>query len=138
MRCDTAIPDLSPGRYWPGVTAVGYRLMVCGGFPSGSTVAAHGKHCFYFDTNSTEDSPAWVAMDDMPIARGYFEFETYDDAAYAIAGYSSGEISQVDRWSKGTGWTQMASYPFINRRFCFYETFYWFSSFTVHLFVSKT
>ena len=53
VRCDTAIPDLSPGRYWPGVTAIGYRLMVCGGFPSGSNVAVHGRHRFYFDTNST-------------------------------------------------------------------------------------
>ena len=25
VRCDTALPNLSPGRYWPGVTAVEYR-----------------------------------------------------------------------------------------------------------------
>ena len=40
-RCDTALPHLSPGRYWPGVTAVDYRLMVCGGHPSRQALCSH-------------------------------------------------------------------------------------------------
>ena len=48
----------------------------------------------------------------MPAARAYFEFVTYGDAAYAIAGYTgAGEFSRVDRWSKTTGWVQMTNYP---------------------------
>ena len=58
-------------------------------------------------------------MESMPAARGYFEFVTYGDAAYAIAGYyGSGEFQRVDRWSTETGWVQMANYPIPNHRFC--------------------
>ena len=69
VRCDSAIPDLSPGRYWPGVTAVGYRLMVCGGHPSGQDIQTYGNQCFYFDTNSTENVD-WESMENMPASRG--------------------------------------------------------------------
>ena len=117
VRCDTAIPDLSPGRYWPGVTAVGYNLLVCGGHPSGQNIQTYGHQCFHLDTNSSE--PVWEAMDDMPIKRAYFEFETYGDAAYAIAGHNGdGEISRVDRYTRTNGWEQMANYPHDNHRFC--------------------
>ena len=52
VRCDNAIPDLSPGRYWPGVTAVGYRLIMCGGHISGGSIENYGKDCYYLGTRS--------------------------------------------------------------------------------------
>ena len=34
------------------------------------------------------------------LRRGYFEFVTYGAAAYAIAGYWTGELKNVDRWTE--------------------------------------
>ena len=34
------------------------------------------------------------------LRRGYFEFVTYGAAAYAIAGYWTGELNNVDRWTE--------------------------------------
>ena len=34
------------------------------------------------------------------LRRGYFEFVTYGAAAYAIAGYRTGELKNVDRWTE--------------------------------------
>jgi hypothetical protein len=98
---------------------VDYTLITCGGQPHGQSIQNYGKQCFSLDTNTTEPSPAWIAMEDMPAARAYFEFVTYGDAAYAIAGYTgAGEFNRVDRWSKTTGWVQMTNYPHNNHRFC--------------------
>ena len=36
------------------------------------------------------------------LRRGYFEFVTYGAAAYAIAGYWTGELKNVDRWTEVT------------------------------------
>lgn len=83
-RCDTALPDLQPGRYWPGVTALDYRLMVCGGHPAHLSIEEYGMQCFYLELDNTAASPAWAPMQDMPAARGYFEFVSYGGAAYAI------------------------------------------------------
>lgn len=43
---------------------------------------------------------------------------TYGAAAYAIAGYNSGEISAVDRWTEHAGWEAVASYPRASHRMC--------------------
>ena len=119
-RCDTAIPDLSPGRYWPGVTAVDYRLMVCGGHPSGGNLNDYGHQCFYLDTNSEAENPAWASMEDMPNKRGYFEFVAYGDAAYAIAGYgASGEIKKVDRWTRRLGWQPVNQDALTKLKLCY-------------------
>merc|ERR1712013_931472 len=72
-----------------------YTALMLGGYshPSGQNIQTYGHQCFHLDTNSSE--PVWEAMDDMPIKRAYFEFETYGDAAYAIAGHNGdGEISR--------------------------------------------
>ena len=119
-RCDTALPDLSPGRYWPGVTAIDYRLMVCGGHPSGGNLNDYGHQCFYLDTNSEAENPAWASMDDMPNKRGYFEFVAYGDAAYAIAGYgASGEIKKVDRWTRRLGWQTVNQHSLTKATNCY-------------------
>ena len=59
-QCSTfphrAIPDLSPGRWYLAITALNYRLMVCGG------VSHAGTHsdCKWLDTNSPD--PLWQDM----------------------------------------------------------------------------
>jgi hypothetical protein len=114
-RCDTAIPDLTPGKMMPGVTAVGYRLMVCGGWRNGQPEEAL---CHWLDTNS--NTPAWSNMSPMPSPRSGFQLITYGDAMYAIGGWRSGAATNlVDRWSLKQGWVNMANYPTLNiHRYC--------------------
>ena len=112
--CHRKIPDLSPGKLVPGVTAVDYRLMVCGGYQYGKTYEAN---CHWLDTN--QESPTWASMASMPVPRGYFELVTYADAAYAIGGYySSSYRSRVDRWTLKEGWQEVAKYPVKIGRHC--------------------
>jgi hypothetical protein len=114
-RCDTAIPDFLPGRMMCGITAVGYRLMVCGGWKNGWPEDAL---CFWLDTNS--NTPVWNAMSPMPSARSWFQLITYGDAMFAIGGWRSGAATNlVDRWTLTQGWVNMASYPTLNiHRYC--------------------
>lgn len=111
--CHRKIPDLSPGKYAPGVTSIGYLLIVCGGNRYG-----HGQEatCHQLDTNS--DSPSWSTMASMPVSRGYFEFVTFSDAAYAIGGYNGGVHSRMDRWTVTQGWETAAGYPIATYRHC--------------------
>jgi hypothetical protein len=114
-RCDTAIPDLLPGRYMPGVTSVGYRLMVCGGFRNGLPEDAF---CYWLDTNS--NTPVWNSMSPMPSARSHYQLITYGDAMFAIGGWRAGAPTNlVDRWTLTQGWVNMAIYPTLNiHRYC--------------------
>ena len=112
--CHRIIPDLSPGKIAVGVTAVDYRLMVCGGHRYQGT---YEKTCHFLDTN--QESPSWATMADMPMQRGYFEFITYGDAAYAIGGYHGSYYrTRVDRWTLKQGWQQMDNYPVKIGRHC--------------------
>ena len=111
--CHNKIPPFSPGRFATGVTAVDYRLMICGGHNYGGPYLSS---CYFLDTN--EHSPAWSTMASMPINRGYYEFTTYGDAAFAIGGHNGGDLTQVDRWRVSTGWETVASYPVPVHRHC--------------------
>jgi hypothetical protein len=113
-RCDTAIPDLLPGRRMPGITAVGYRLMVCGGYRNGYV---EDNLCYWLDTNSK--NPVWSGMSPMLIPRSHFQLITYGDAMFAIGGWRPGPTNQVDRWTLTQGWVLMANYPLLNiHRYC--------------------
>jgi hypothetical protein len=114
-RCDTAIPDLDPPRAMCGITAVGYRLMVCGGFRNGYPEDAL---CYWLDTNS--NTPVWSSMSPMPSARAWFQLITYGDAMFAIGGWRFGRPTNlVDRWTLAQGWVNMANYPTLNtHRYC--------------------
>jgi hypothetical protein len=107
-RCDTGIPDLVPARQMPGITAVGYRLMVCGGYQSGQSA---DNMCYSLDTSLR--APVWNTMAPMLIPRSHFQLVTYGDAMYAIGGDCSPfpDTNQVDRWSLTQGWVNMANYP---------------------------
>jgi hypothetical protein len=107
VKCDNAIPDLLPGKFAPGVTALGYRLIVCGG-RNGQEVSA----CFWLDTNSK--NPEWNSMAPMLIPRAEFPLITYGDAIFAIGGWKPGATNQVDRWTITKGWVNMANYPLVN------------------------
>ena len=97
-----AIPVLSPGRYKPGVTAVGYKILVCGGNNYGVATTAS---CFYLDTNTPQESPSWIQMDDMLYPRRGFAFVTYGDVAFAFGGNDDKIIrAQVDKWTESKGW----------------------------------
>ena len=112
--CHRKIPDLSPGKLAAGVTSVDYLLIVCGGHQRGG---GYESTCHQLDTNA--DSPSWSTMASMPTARGYYELLTFSDAVFAIAGWNGGSyISRVDRWTKSTGWEEMASYPISTGRHC--------------------
>ena len=105
--CHGQIPDLTPGRSHPGITAVDYLLMVCGGTNSNGTVLSS---CSVLNTNS--DNLRWKVLDDMPVARHFFSFITYGGMAFAIAGSNGVErIQQVDGWTEGEGWIKLADYP---------------------------
>jgi hypothetical protein len=107
VRCDIAIPDLSPGKFSPGIASVGYWLIVCGGNQYGKPAEST---CVYLDTN--QETSAWTAMQSMPVARGDFPLVTYGDAVFAIGGFSSsGYLKQVDRWTQTLGWRTVTPYP---------------------------
>ena len=113
-RCDTAIPDLNPGRMLPGITAVGYRLMVCGGWRNGYS---EDNLCYFLDTNS--NAPQWKTMTPMFLPRSNFQLITYGDAMFAIAGWMPSGTNQVDRWTLKQGWVNVANYPTLNlHRYC--------------------
>jgi hypothetical protein len=107
-RCDNGIPDLLPARQMAGITGVGYRLMVCGGYQSGQSV---DNLCYWLDSSSS--TPVWSNMAPMLIARSQFQLVTYGDVMFAIGGASS-YTNQVDRWTKTQGWVNMANYPNLN------------------------
>ena len=112
--CHRKIPNLSPGKVQPGVTAVDYLLLVCGGKQYGGS---HESTCHQLDTNS--DSPSWTTMASMPSINAYFEFLTFSDAAFAIGGHNGvGDISRVDRWTITNGWQAVAGYPIATHRHC--------------------
>ena len=111
--CHEKIPDLSPGRFRPGVTAVDYKLIVCGGQFYGG---GYESSCFYLDTNKY--SPVWNTMENMLTPRGLFELTTYGDAAFAIAGWNRVNLRQVDRWTEKEGWVKMSDYPIATHRHC--------------------
>ena len=53
----------------------------------------------------------------MPTARAYAIFVTYGDAIYVPGGYNDGgELSSMERYSRGLGWQAVASLPFANHR----------------------
>ena len=107
VRCDTAIPILSPGKFTPGITTVGYWLIVCGGNQYGKPAEST---CVYLDTQ--QENPVWTSMPSMPVDRGDFPLVTYGDAAFAIGGVAAGVyLKQVDRWTKSLGWVTVAAYP---------------------------
>jgi hypothetical protein len=108
-RCDNAIPNLLPGKYAPGIAGVGYRLIVCGGYASGSREDAT---CWWLDTNA--QNPVWNRMASMLIPRSSFQLIAYGDAMFAICGLTPESTSQVDRWTFTQGWVNVASYPGIN------------------------
>ncbi len=108
-RCDTAIPDLSPGRQMPGIASIDYRLMVCGGWVSGQDT---DNLCFWLDTNTT--TPLWSTMTPMLVPRSRFQLITFGDAMYAIGGHAVQKTNRVDRWSLTQGWVNMANYPNVN------------------------
>ena len=54
--CHRAIPDLSPARWYLAITALNYRLMVCGGVSNAGT----HSDCKWLDTNSRD--PLWQDM----------------------------------------------------------------------------
>jgi hypothetical protein len=110
-RCDNGIPDLVPARHNLGITSVGYRLIVCGGYQPGQPTV---NLCYWLDTSSS--SPIWSSMAPMLIARNNFLLVTYGDAVYAIGGCSTPlpNTNQVDRWTQSKGWVNMANYPNIN------------------------
>ena len=112
--CHLKLSNLSPGRVLHGVTAVNYDLIVCGGNLIEEPHAV--SSCYILNTN--ENNPEWYTMASMPIARRVFGFVTFGDAAFAIAGFNTNYISQVDRWTKSKGWKSMASYPIQIARFC--------------------
>ena len=62
-----AIPDLSPARWYLAITALNYRLMVCGGV---STAGTHSD-CKWLDTNSPD--PVWQDMNVSSVS-SYFMF----------------------------------------------------------------
>ena len=111
--CHNKIPNLSPGRFATGVTAVDFKLIVCGGHTYGGP---YESSCYSLDTN--EYFPVWNSMASMPINRGYYEFTTYGDAAFAIAGHNGADLTQVDRWTETEGWVTMAPYPVTVHRHC--------------------
>ena len=107
VRCDTAIPDLSPGKFTPGITSVSYLILVCGGNQYGK---AAESTCTYLDTSL--EKPAWTPMQSMPVARGDFPLVTYGDSVFAIGGIAGNVyLNQVDRWTKTRGWVRAATHP---------------------------
>ena len=59
----------------------------------------------------------------MPTARAYFILVTYGDAIYALGGYNDGgELSNMERYSRGLGWQTVASLPYTNHRSAFIIT----------------
>ena len=106
-----AIPDLEPGRYVPGITSVGYKLMVCGGHEYSKSIESS---CFYLDTNTPQESPSWIPMDNMLHPRAGFVFVSYGDIAYAMGGRNEGSkygMRYVDRWTESKGWEVSTPLP---------------------------
>ena len=53
----------------------------------------------------------------MSTPRAYAIFVTYGDAIYVPGGYNDGgELSSMERYSRGLGWQTMAGLPFSNHR----------------------
>ena len=116
LSCHGKIPPLSPGKLTPGVTAVGYWLLVCGGRQKGKLVEAT---CHKLDTQKTAGEATWTEIAAMPIGRRDFGFVTYAGAAFAIAGQTdSTETDRVDRWTTAGAWTEMAKLPIASRASC--------------------
>ena len=111
--CHRKILSLPSGRSWHGVTAIDYKLIVCGGKMYGNV---YDNLCFTLNTN--QYSPRWYTMSKMPIARGEFVLTSYGDVAFAVGGWNNDYISRVDRWTESKGWEMVASYPTGISRFC--------------------
>ena len=115
--CHNKIPPLEPSRTTPGVTSVGYRLMVCGGQKEAESTPT--DECFYLDTNLHNHSYAeWSPMDSMPNARNGFSFVSYGDIAYAIGGKAEDKLIEVDRWTLSNGWEGVSPLPFSLYKSC--------------------
>jgi hypothetical protein len=108
VRCDTALPDLSPAKMGIGITSIGYWLLVCGGY---QYKLPYESTCNYLDTDQVNS--VWTPIQSMPVARADFPLVTYGDAIFAIAGAasSSSYLNRVDRWTKTLGWIQVAPFP---------------------------
>ena len=113
--CHGVIPQLGPIRAGSGVTAIDYRLMVCGGIDEDDYDFSMASRCNWLDTNAVD--PVWNLMEEMPIKRILFPFVTYGAVAYAIAGAegdneaSATATDRVDHWNEKRTWWQMARYP---------------------------
>ena len=116
--CHGMIPYFSPGRFGPGVTAVDYRLMICGGCSSGTCGNTTLSSCYYLDTNTYE--PRWITMPNMPVKRWRFFFITYGAAAFALGGRGeNGDyLKRVDMWTNGRGWNEVSELPTEPNGFC--------------------
>ena len=105
--CHGIIPDLIPGRKFAMITAVGYKLLVCGGGSPDPT-----DKCFKFETNMPNQT--WNEIDsiDKPTSNGLML--SYADAAYLSGGYFA-EINQITartlRWTEKDGWSSTADMP---------------------------
>ena len=110
--CHGIIPDLTPGRNFAMVTAVGYNLVVCGG--RNHLLDEEYSSCFKFETN--KPFLEWQAMANMTDVRVSGKLVTYADAAYAIGG-RQGEgstnvlLDSVEKWTEATGWNNVAKLP---------------------------
>ena len=106
--CHGIIPDLIPGRFLPLITAVGYKLLVCGG-----KTDIFEKSCFMFETNKPFQE--WQEIDSMIDARVGGIMLTYGDAAYAIGGANASGFSNVfnnvEKWTEAKGWESSTKFP---------------------------
>ena len=108
--CHGIIPNLVPGKRYAMITAVGYKLLVCGGESpeTGST-----DKCFKFETNMSNQT--WTEIDslDKPTTQGLLL--SYADAAYLSGGFigigkERTRTGRTLRWTEKDGWSQLASF----------------------------
>ncbi len=113
--CHGMIPDLLQSRKLHGITAVGYKLLVCGGKTKGEIVV---KSCFKFETNQPHQN--WQEIDSMIDARANAVMLSYGDAAYAIGGVTEDGKStdKVEKWTELNGWESCSKIPINVRGHC--------------------
>ena len=106
--CHKGLPNLTPGRNNAGITSVGYKLVVCGGY---ETLAVEVLNtCMYLDTKKA--SPKWHSMESMLNKRRRFSLVSYGDVVMAIGGIEgTTELDKVERWSEGKGWEECSALP---------------------------
>ena len=108
--CHGIIPDLLPAKKFAAMTAVGYKLIVCGG----ATVEnGPENNCSKFETNKPFQE--WQQIESMNSPnRNDAVMLSYADAAYVIGGYSKfykKNMQSVERWTESEGWVLMQKLP---------------------------